>query len=299
MRARARVHTLCVPSGTFVGVRGIFVGVRICVFACVRVSMSAYVVSDVESPVKVDNTTIGQNVQRELGNNQWLEEKHMEPIKAMLREKFSHFSQVLDNNPAIKEIGCGYQNRNAVVSNAYLDLAVKRHVKITQKYFVPGHTQMECDSMRSTIERKLGNDIFVPHDYIVLMETARIRPSPYKVRQLDHSNFMKMSVAYITSIRPGKKAGDATVHALRAIEYRSDGVINFKLDLADGVRWELLPQRIRIPQEPFGWVRLFDARQPIKLRKFKYEVCDAPVLPSFHGHTSSFAGVRMVDCVKR
>ena len=79
---------------------------------------------------------------------------------------------------------------------------------------------------------------------------------------------MKMSVAYITSIRPGKKAGDATVHDLRAIEYLSDGVINFKLDLADGVRWEVLPQRIRIPQEPFGWVRLFDARQPIKLRRF-------------------------------
>ena len=97
--------------------------------------------------------------------------------------QFSHFSQVLDNNPAIKEIivwsdGCGYQNRNAVVSNAYLDLAVKRYVKITQKYLVPGHTQMECDSMHSTIERKLGNYIFVPRDYIVLMEAARIRPSP-------------------------------------------------------------------------------------------------------------------------
>ena len=38
--ARARVHALCVLSGTFVGVRGIFVGV--CVFACVRVSMIAY-----------------------------------------------------------------------------------------------------------------------------------------------------------------------------------------------------------------------------------------------------------------
>ena len=40
MRARARVHALCVLSGTFVGVRGIFVGVRICVRTCV--SMSAY-----------------------------------------------------------------------------------------------------------------------------------------------------------------------------------------------------------------------------------------------------------------
>ena len=30
-RARACVHALCVLSGTFVGVRGIFVGVRVCV----------------------------------------------------------------------------------------------------------------------------------------------------------------------------------------------------------------------------------------------------------------------------
>ena len=36
--ARARVHALCVLSGTFVGVRGIFVGVRVCVrtHECVR-----------------------------------------------------------------------------------------------------------------------------------------------------------------------------------------------------------------------------------------------------------------------
>ena len=34
MRARARVHAMCVLSGNIVGVRGIFVGVRICVRTC-------------------------------------------------------------------------------------------------------------------------------------------------------------------------------------------------------------------------------------------------------------------------
>ena len=44
-RARARVHALCVLSGTFVGVSGIFVGVRVCVrrLAGVRTHVRAHV----------------------------------------------------------------------------------------------------------------------------------------------------------------------------------------------------------------------------------------------------------------
>ena len=34
VRARARVHALCVLSGAFVGVRGVCVGVRVCVRTC-------------------------------------------------------------------------------------------------------------------------------------------------------------------------------------------------------------------------------------------------------------------------
>ena len=44
-RARARVHALCVLSGTFVGVRVIFVGARARVYAvCVRVHICTHII---------------------------------------------------------------------------------------------------------------------------------------------------------------------------------------------------------------------------------------------------------------
>ena len=53
---------------------------------------------------------------------------------------------------------------------------------------------MECDSIHSTIERKVGVvDILTERDYKLLMQTARVNPRPYVVKQLEHSEFMRMS----------------------------------------------------------------------------------------------------------
>jgi hypothetical protein len=38
--------------------------------------------------------------------------------------------------------GSGYQNRNAVMVNVLLNLAVAHNLVIEQKYLEPGHTQM-------------------------------------------------------------------------------------------------------------------------------------------------------------
>ena len=34
---------------------------------------------------------------------------------------------------------------------------------------------MECDSMHSTIERKIVADIFTPKEYVIILHTARIK----------------------------------------------------------------------------------------------------------------------------
>lgn len=203
--------------------------------------------------------------------------------------QYSHFDRYIQEHPQVKELiiwsdGCGYQNRNTTISNAYLELARHRHVKIVQKYLVAGHTQMEVDSMHACIERKLVSDIFTPRDYIVIMETSRIQPSPYKVTQVYHTDFLKMTGGYLTSIRPGKKVGDPTVHQLRALEYNLDGQIRYKLEFSPESQWEILPQRIRIPEDPFGWVRLFDRSKPITHRKFNDLQAMKHVLPQHCHH---------------
>ena len=94
----------------------------------------------------------------------------------------------------------------------------------------------------------MAHHIYTPRDYIVISETARMHPSPYKVTQLYHNDFMKLPGAYVTNIWPGKKVGDPTVHDLRALQYLADGQIQYKLDFESD--WEDLLQRISIPKEP-------------------------------------------------
>ena len=107
--------------------------------------------------------------------------------------------------------------------------------------------------MHSTIERRIVADIFTPRDYIVIFENARIRPSAYHVRQLSHDEMMKLSGTYVTSIRPGKRAGDPTVHNLRALRYSSTGNVEYKLMFSEEANWAPLPQRISIPSKPLEW----------------------------------------------
>ena len=145
---------------------------------------------------------------------------------------------MLDAHPEIEGIviwsdGCTYQNRNTNLANNLLDLAIKR-VKIVQKYLVVGHTQMEVDSMHATIKRKLVGDIYIPHDYVVVMESARLKASPYVVKQVSHDEVMKLDGSYLSSIRPGKKTGDPTVYNLWALEFQSTGTVQFKLEISEG-----------------------------------------------------------------
>lgn len=88
--------------------------------------------------------------------------------------------------------GCNAQNRNSTMANTLLNIAVTSKVCIVQKYLEKGHAQMECDSMHSTIERKLkGRIINVPADYIAISKSARKNPKPYIVRYLNHKFFFK------------------------------------------------------------------------------------------------------------
>ena len=65
-----------------------------------------------------------------------------------------------------------------------------------------------------------------------------------------------------------KKSGDPTVHDLRALKYNPDGQVRFKLKFGSESQWNTLPQRIRIPEEPFEWTGLFKGPVSISKRKF-------------------------------
>ncbi|CAK1594788.1 unnamed protein product [Parnassius mnemosyne] len=105
--------------------------------------------------------------------------------------------------------GCTYQNRNVVLSNALLNYSMEKKVTIKQKYLEKGHTQMECDSMHSVIERALKNKkINIPADYVYIAKTA-CKKNPYDVQYLYHHFFkdVEHTLKFYKSIRPGKRIG--------------------------------------------------------------------------------------------
>lgn len=148
--------------------------------------------------------------------------------------QYHHFETLVLKNTNLQELviwsdGCGYQNRNVNVANIYSDLARKHGFTIVQKFLVTGRTQMEGDSMHSTIERKIVNDVFTERDYAVLIQCARMKSSPYTVKQMKHQGFLKVENLFFSSIRPRKMSGDPVVCELIGLMYQSDGTMKFKL----------------------------------------------------------------------
>ncbi|CAG9818856.1 unnamed protein product [Phaedon cochleariae] len=140
-----------------------------------------------------------------------------------------------DQNIIIYSDGCTSQNRNANLSNALLNMASYYKVTIEQKYLEKGHTQMEADSIHSTIEQRLRRtDINVPADYVGVCLAARRNPSPYLVKYLDYTFFKNFGeLKFLSSLRPGKRTGDPVVTDIRALQYSPNGSILYKLRHTD------------------------------------------------------------------
>lgn len=166
--------------------------------------------------------------------------------------------------------GCGYQNRNVVLANALSFLATKYNIEIEQKYLEKGHTQMECDSTHSLIERKLKNrQIYLPTDYISVIKEARKNPTPLEVSYIAHDFFINYeddSKYRYSSIRPGKSKGDLKVTDIRALKYLINGDILFKVAHSD--EYNLLPQRKNQIENNFSRDPLYSKRLPISKKKW-------------------------------
>lgn len=170
--------------------------------------------------------------------------------------------------------GCCYQNRNTTLANGLLNLAIQYNVTIIQKILEKGHTQMECDSMHSAIERRLRHqDIYTPAGYVDACKHARMKPKPYNVKYLHH-NFFKnynQTCTFYKSIRPGNKTGDPVITDLRALSFNPNGTIKYKLNhTAD---WQDLPQRRNgnaqsCPNEAIP--NLYERRLKIKKEKWDH-----------------------------
>ncbi|XP_049318931.1 uncharacterized protein LOC125780591 isoform X1 [Astyanax mexicanus] len=185
--------------------------------------------------------------------------------------------------------GCSYQNRNIVLSNALLKFATEKQKVVTQKYLEKGHTQMECDSVHSVIERRLRDrDIHVPAEYATVIRAARSNPRPYNVQYVNHSFFQDYSkLKLCKSIRPGKNPGESTVFDLRAIRYNVDGTMDYKTVHADDWTPYLSPT-LRKRNSDTTVLPLYTSSLRIKALKYKHLQELKNFIPKdFHGFYDS------------
>lgn len=140
-----------------------------------------------------------------------------------------------NNKIVIFSDDCTYQNRNVHLANALLDYSVNYHnISIEQKFLEWCHTQMECDSIHSAIERKLkGREINLPSDYLSVTLKTQRKPFPYEAQWVDNTFFKDFSggkCQCYSSLRPGEKTNDPMVTSIRLIGYSPKGFIYVKLD---------------------------------------------------------------------
>lgn len=156
------------------------------------------------------------------------------------------------------------------MANTLLRFAVKRNIAITQNILEKGHTQMEVDSVHSTIERCLRRQpIYAPCNYVEMIQRAR--QVPYKVKYIDHSFFRDYSaLRFYETIRPSNKVGDPVITDIRSLKYTKDGKIMYKLSHLDD--YMDLPVR-RNTTTPTGHelvTRLYTKQLKIKESKYQH-----------------------------
>ncbi|CAI6355942.1 unnamed protein product [Macrosiphum euphorbiae] len=200
--------------------------------------------------LKVHNFTVYNLAPEHQCSNYWWDESEGEleaSVFASLITKHLTLNCIKDstaqNDIILYSDGCGYQNRNSVLSNALLQFAIKNNITIEQKFLIKGHTQMPCDSVHSMIEKVIKNkEIYLPSDYLKLTKTARQNPSPYESILMVHSDFKDYKdVLFYKSIRPGKSKGDPEVKDIRALKYDPiSQKIYFKLKFDD--EYQEIPQ---------------------------------------------------------
>ncbi|KAJ4430833.1 hypothetical protein ANN_19424 [Periplaneta americana] len=147
-----------------------------------------------------------------------------------------------------------------------------------QKYLVRGHTQMECDSVHSTIERRKKNrDLYSPASYVQMIKEARCgKQEQYKVKYLCHEFFKDYSeIQYYKSIRPGNTVGEPCVTDISALKYTPNVGIIYKLNFDND--WKLIPRR---PNTIIGSEKqLYAGPIPISTQKYVDLMSLKPVIP--------------------
>lgn len=144
---------------------------------------------------------------------------------------------------------------------------------MNQKFLEKGHTQMEVDSVHSTIERLINKkELFLPHELLAETVAAKATPFPYRAVEVYHDYFRDFSdqtnMRY-DSIRPGNKASDPCVVDIRWLRYIPEGKILNELQYDDVTRNYPVDQRMSSPKNFPAFTR---SSSPLRKTTFVFKL---------------------------
>lgn len=155
---------------------------------------------------------------------------------------------------------CGGQNRNANMS-AMFSLACSQSPSlqvIDQKFLLPGHTHLECDSDHARIEKAkkfTSVPIMVPRDWFQFVRTVRGK-KPFQVIEMNQDNFISFSQLYSAGQKLVKRTNDKDGNKIQWLNIKwmrhekDFGVIKFKYTLEDNEPFKTMDLRRRVKGRP-------------------------------------------------
>lgn len=106
------------------------------------------------------------------------------------------FIKFMKENHGISEFSfysdnCAGQNRNRYIYSMWEYAAFIHKVNIRHTFLEKGHTQNEGESVHATIEcAKKGTIIYVPMQWVTLVQSAKVTKQPYLVIQMSNNEFL-------------------------------------------------------------------------------------------------------------
>lgn len=89
--------------------------------------------------------------------------------------------------------GCGGQQKNSIFATMCLELCINHPSleTVDHQFFEPGHTEMECDSIHSKVEKKSKHvPVYTPECWAQVIRDSRMSPQPFVVKTMMFDDFM-------------------------------------------------------------------------------------------------------------
>lgn len=162
---------------------------------------------------------------------------------------------------------------------------------ITHKYFERGHSQMEGDSVHTTIENATKRlEIYSPNDWVLGNKNSKQNPPKYNVTEIRHDmiiDFKECASSVISKKRKDINGQCERWNKIHSFQYRKESlnIIFFKYDYSDVYQMlDVNQDRRTVSLKNYNLKRLYRTRLSMYNPKYAdlVRLCNRGLIPSKH-----------------